>query len=172
MPPPYSYDLRIKVIEAIDGGMRKTEASKIFKISRNTINFWLQRREETGDYQATSGYQQGYGGKISDLDAFRDARKHGSQTQAEMAAAWPEEISDKTIGKALKKIRFTRKKTYGYQETDETKRQDFLAKISQKNRDERVYIDESGIDNRSGLWLRLERERAKILRPKIGKKEY
>lgn len=102
MPAPYSYDLRIKVIEAIDGGMKKTEASKIFKISRNTINLWLHRREETGDYQATSGYQQGYGAKISDLDAFREfARKHGSQTQAEMAAAWSGEISDKTIGKAL-----------------------------------------------------------------------
>ncbi|OWY66263.1 hypothetical protein B7486_37845, partial [cyanobacterium TDX16] len=41
MPAPYSYDLRRKVIEAIDGGMGKTEASKIFKISRNTINLWL-----------------------------------------------------------------------------------------------------------------------------------
>jgi hypothetical protein len=27
-----------------------------------------------------------------------------------MAQAWQEEISDRTIGKALKKIRFTRKK--------------------------------------------------------------
>lgn len=33
MPAPYSYDLRIKVIEAIDEGMGKTQASKIFKIS-------------------------------------------------------------------------------------------------------------------------------------------
>lgn len=38
------------------------------------------------------------------------ARKHGSQTQREMAEAWPGEISDLTIGKALKKIGFTRKK--------------------------------------------------------------
>jgi hypothetical protein len=28
MPAPYSYDLRTKVIEAIDGGMGKTQASK------------------------------------------------------------------------------------------------------------------------------------------------
>ena len=111
MPAPYSYDLRIKVIEAIDGGMGKTQASKIFNISRNTINLWLNKRKQTGDYKAKEGYQQGYGAKITDLDKFREfARKHGSQTQAEMAEAWEEAISDQTIGKALKKIGFTRKK--------------------------------------------------------------
>lgn len=111
MPTPYSYDLRIKVIEAIDGGMGKTQASQIFKISRNTINLWLHRRKETGDYRAVDGYQQGYGAKITDLEKFKEfAREHGSQTQQEMAEAWHGEISDKTIGKALKKIRFTRKK--------------------------------------------------------------
>lgn len=111
MSAPYSYDLRIKVIEAIDGGMGKTQASKLFKISRNTINLWLARRKETGDYRAKVGYQQGYGTKISNLEEFREfARKHGSQTQEEMASAWQGEISDRTIGKALKKIGFTRKK--------------------------------------------------------------
>lgn len=111
MPAPYSNDLRIKVIEAIDGGMGKTKASKIFNISRNTINLWINQRKKTGDYRAKKGYQQGYGAKITDLEKFREfARKHGSQTQAEMAAAWGEKISDHTIGKALKKICFTRKK--------------------------------------------------------------
>lgn len=111
MPAPYSYDLRIKVIEAIDGGMGKTQASKIFNISRNTINLWLQRRKETGDCRACEGYQQGYGAKIPDLEKFREfVRKHGSQTQEEMASAWDGEISDKTIGKGLMKIGFTRKK--------------------------------------------------------------
>ena len=111
MPVTYSYDLRRKVIEAIDGGMKKTQASKLFKISRNTINLWLQKREETGDYRADEGYQKGYGAKITDLEEFKEfARKHGSQTQREMAEAWSGKISDLTIGKALKKIGFTRKK--------------------------------------------------------------
>lgn len=111
MPAPYSYDLRIKVIEAIDRGMGKTQASKTFNISRNTINLWLNQRKQTGDCIAKKGYQQGYGAKITDLEKFREfARKHGSRTQQEMAQAWEEEISDRTIGKALKKIGFTRKK--------------------------------------------------------------
>lgn len=111
MPAPYSYDLRTKVIQAIDGGMGKTKASKIFQISRNTINLWLRKRDEIGDYRAEKGYQRGYEPKIADLEEFKHfARKHGSQTQKEMAQAWQGKISDKTIGKALKKIRFTRKK--------------------------------------------------------------
>jgi transposase len=82
-----------------------------FKISRNTINLWLHKREETGDYKASDGYQKGYGAKITDLEKFKEfARKHRSQTQREMAEAWSEAISDLTIGKALKKMGFTRKK--------------------------------------------------------------
>ena len=111
MPTSYSYDLRTKVIQAIDDGMGKTQASKIFKISRNTINLWLRKRNETGDYRGEEGYQRGYGAKIADLEEFKQfARKHGSRTQKEMAQEWSGKISDKAIGKALKKIRFTRKK--------------------------------------------------------------
>jgi hypothetical protein len=40
------------------------------------------------------------------------------------------------------------KKTYGYRERDEEKRQEFIEKISEKDASELVYIDESGIDNR------------------------
>ncbi|MBD2536437.1 helix-turn-helix domain-containing protein, partial [Nostoc flagelliforme FACHB-838] len=53
MPKPYSYDLRQKIIQAIElDGMNKTEAAQVFQISRNTINLWLQRKASTGDYQA------------------------------------------------------------------------------------------------------------------------
>lgn len=111
MSVSYSYDLRTKVIKAIDEGMSKTQVSRIFKISRNTINLWLNRREETGDYNAKTGYHQGYNPKIKDLNKFKEfAQLHGSKTQKEMAEAWPETISDRTIGKALKKIGHTRKK--------------------------------------------------------------
>ena len=111
MATPYSYDLRAKILQAIDGGMTKIQASQVFRISRNTINLWLKRREETGDYKAKDKYQKGYQPKIADLEEFREfARLHGKKTQAEMAQAWNGKISARTIGKALKKIGFTRKK--------------------------------------------------------------
>jgi transposase len=41
MPKPYSYDLRQKVIQAIEfDGLNKSEASLLFNISRNTIDLW------------------------------------------------------------------------------------------------------------------------------------
>ena len=111
MPIPYSYDLRAKVLQAIDEGMTKNQASRVFKLSRNTINLWLRRREETGDCKARVGYQKGYKPKLADLEKFKEvARQHGRKTQAEMAEAWDGDISARTIGKGLNKIGFTRKK--------------------------------------------------------------
>jgi transposase len=41
MPKPYSYDLRQKVIQAIQlDGLKISEASLLFNISRNTINLF------------------------------------------------------------------------------------------------------------------------------------
>ena len=89
MPASYSYDLRTKVINALDDGMSKTQVSRIFKISRNTIDLWLKKREQTGDYRAEVGYQKGYNAKIADLEKFREfAKNHGSLTQKEMAEKW------------------------------------------------------------------------------------
>ncbi|MBI4783556.1 MAG: helix-turn-helix domain-containing protein, partial [Oscillatoriophycideae cyanobacterium NC_groundwater_1537_Pr4_S-0.65um_50_18] len=61
MPAPYSYDLRTKAIEAVQRGERKSAICQMLKISRNTLNLWLKRNEETGDYQAISGFQTGNG---------------------------------------------------------------------------------------------------------------
>jgi transposase len=50
MAKAYSYDLRQKVINATQlDGMKKSEAAQVFQFSRNTINLWLKRQEETGD---------------------------------------------------------------------------------------------------------------------------
>lgn len=62
---------------------------------------------------------------------MRQAKIHGDKTQVEMAKLWDGEISVRTISRALKKIGFTRKKkTYGYCERDEIKRQAFLVELS------------------------------------------
>ncbi|MDJ0717433.1 MAG: IS630 transposase-related protein [Prochloraceae cyanobacterium] len=43
MGKAYSYDLRTKVIEALDRGMKKIEASRIFNLSRKLLTFGLKR---------------------------------------------------------------------------------------------------------------------------------
>jgi len=111
MAKPYSYDLRQKVIEAIElDGVKKSEASQLFNISRNTINLWFQRRAETGDVQAKPTSTPGQGQKITDWQKFRAfVQEHEDRTQAEMAQLWGD-ISGRTVSRALKQMGFTRKK--------------------------------------------------------------
>jgi transposase len=112
MPKPYSYDLRQKVIQAIElGGMSQNQAAMTFHISRSTINLWCQRQALTGDCKAKPNLPQGNGHKITDWDKFREfAKVNGEKTQVEMAKIWDGEISSRTISRALKKIGLTRKK--------------------------------------------------------------
>jgi transposase len=50
MPAPYSYDLRTKAIEAVKRGERKSKVCRMLQISRNTLDLWLKREEQTGTY--------------------------------------------------------------------------------------------------------------------------
>ncbi len=112
MPKPYSYDLRQKVVQAIKlDGLKISEASQIFSISRDTIRLWLKRERETGDFQALPNKPLGNGHKITNWEKFREfVEVNGDKTQVEMASLWQGEISARTISRALKKIGFSRKK--------------------------------------------------------------
>ena len=112
MPRPYSYDLRHKVIQAIElDGMSQNQAARAFHISRSTINLWCQRKAHTGDYKAKPNLPPGNGHKITDWEKFKEFVKvNGEKTQVEMAKLWDGEISDRTVSRALKKIGVTRKK--------------------------------------------------------------
>lgn len=99
------------MIEAIDKGMKKSEASRVFNLSRNTIDLWLKRKETRGEFRAKQGYQKGSRHQITDRDKFRAfVKENGGLTQAEMAQAWGGGISRYTIGRGLKKMGMTRKK--------------------------------------------------------------
>jgi transposase len=112
MPKPYSYDLRQKVINAIElDGMKKSEAAQVFQLSRNTINLWLKRQAETGDYQPKSNRPHRTNAKIADWVKFAEfARTHGDKTQVQMAVLWEAQISARTLSRALQKIGWSRKK--------------------------------------------------------------
>jgi transposase len=50
MAKAYSDDLRRKVLDAIEwDGIKKSEASELFNVSRNPIHLWLHRKAETGE---------------------------------------------------------------------------------------------------------------------------
>ena len=56
---------------------------------------------------------------------------------------------------ALKRWASVVKKTYGYQQREEIKRQEFQQRLKTKQPHQIVYVDEAGIDNRAciSLWL-------------------
>ena len=111
MPAPYSYDLRQKALKAIKRGERKSDVCGMLKISRNTLDLWLKREEQTGDYRAITNFQKGCRHKISDWQRFGEfAQKHGDKTQAQMALLWGDNVSQQNISDALHKIGVSRKK--------------------------------------------------------------
>jgi transposase len=48
---PYSKDLRLKVLAAVDRGMSRKEVAEVFGVSVPTIKRWLRRRRQTGDVE-------------------------------------------------------------------------------------------------------------------------
>ena len=115
MPVPYSLDLRLRVLEAIDSGMNKMTVHKTFQVSRSTIDHWQKRRKATGSVAPQSGFRRGVLPAITDLKQFEAfAQRHSSLTLVQMAEAWYEEtgyrLSPVTMSKTLKRIGWTRKK--------------------------------------------------------------
>jgi transposase-like protein len=79
MAKPYSQDFRKKVIAAIEmDGRKKGEVSEIFNISRNTIDLWLKRKEQTGDLEPKSTRPLNGSDKITDWEKFRAFAKENS----------------------------------------------------------------------------------------------
>lgn len=105
----YSLDLRKRVVSAVNGGMTKSQAVRVFNVCRQTVYSWLELEEHTGSLEPQTGFQRGHSHKIPDLEGFQafvDA--HPDLTRAEMAEHYS--VSPTTIGRALKKIGYTRKK--------------------------------------------------------------
>jgi transposase len=48
---PYSKDLRLRVLAAVDRGMPRKEAARVFGVSEATIRRYLRLRRETGDVE-------------------------------------------------------------------------------------------------------------------------
>ena len=63
MPKPYSYELRVRVIESIEGGATRRETAELFGISPSVVVLWAQRWEEERSVSAKPT-----GGSVSPLE--------------------------------------------------------------------------------------------------------
>ena len=63
MAKPYSWDLRMRVVEAVEGGASRREVAEVYGISPSVVVIWMQRWTETGSVEAKRS-----GGSTSPLD--------------------------------------------------------------------------------------------------------
>lgn len=114
MPAPYSDDLRRKALAAVKRKERKIDVSKMFHISRNTLDLWIKREQETGECRAITNFQQGCGHKITDWERFAAfVEQHSGKTQAQLAKLWGDGVTQQNISAAIKKLGMSRKKRPG-----------------------------------------------------------
>ena len=111
MPAPYSYDLRKKAVNAYHRGEKKIAICRLMKISRNTLDLWLERERETGDFQAIANRPTRENRKIQDLERSKQfVKQHKDQTQQQMADLWGGNLTQQNVSDGIKKLGITRKK--------------------------------------------------------------
>ncbi len=114
---PYSVDLRTRVLSALDAGMTRADAVRIFQVSLGSIKRWLHLRRTKGDL--TPLRPSGRATIITSdqqtllriqLEAAPDA------TLAEHAALWNADqgtsLSPWTIARAFRRLGWSRKKRH------------------------------------------------------------
>ncbi|GHO79309.1 transposase [Ktedonobacter sp. SOSP1-85] len=111
----YSNDLRERVVHAVEEGRPREEIVHLFGVSRATVKRYAKQYRETGDLapQAIPGRPAVKGASLrsglwSQLEANRDA------TLEEHRRIWEathgQQVSAATMGRAIKKLGWTRKK--------------------------------------------------------------
>ncbi len=115
MGAPYSQDLRLRVLKAIDQGLSKVAVHRTFGVSRSTVDDWLKLREETGQVAAKTAYYRGRRPVLEDtaeVRAFIERYRYGTLSQ--MVEAWFElqgqRLSTMTFSTTLRRLGYTRKK--------------------------------------------------------------
>jgi transposase len=103
---PYSNDLRKKVINYLEKGKTKKEASEVFGVHRNTVSRWKMRYCQEGSYEARK--RSGYKSKL-DYNRIELFVKDNADTKLSIIGA-QFGISKGHAGLILKKLGFSYKK--------------------------------------------------------------
>jgi transposase len=103
---PYSKDLRLRVLAAVDAGAPREEVAKTFSVSMPTIKRWLKRRRETGDVEpeAIPGRPARKGAILEGwLPEYLEANDDLTLEEHREAfeERFGEEVSTSTIGRAI-----------------------------------------------------------------------
>jgi|SRR3712207_5374076 transposase len=106
---PYSKDLRVRVLAAVDSGVPREEVAKIFSVSVPTIKRWLKRRRETGDVEPKPipGRPRVKGAALEEWLPSQ-LQDNSDLTLEEHSEAFEEElgvaVSSSTVGRAIARL--------------------------------------------------------------------
>src|SRR6266699_6192817 len=146
----YSYDLRLRILRAVDQGKPRAEIIKVFEVSRATIKRYLKLRRETGDVKPRTipGRPAKKGvallaGLQPQLDAYPDA------TLEEHCQIWETtqgvQISTASMSRAIQRLDWTRKKkTLRASEQKEADRAAWREQAQTLDAGKLAFLDECG----------------------------
>ncbi len=111
MPKTYSMDLRERVVAARDGGELTGEVAKRFDVSTAWIRRLLQRRRESGSFEARYGKPGPKPKLAAHLNVLRDLVAHQPDaTIEELRGMLPIKVSTGTLCSGLRQLGLSRKK--------------------------------------------------------------
>jgi transposase len=160
MARAYSIDLRTRVIEAYEEkikteeqGVHKIieEVCKQFSIAVITCYRWIKAKKTFNTLEPIKQRHAGHSHKLKpeEYDEFRLlVEANIGMNSKQLAEKWGRGMSAKTMRKWLKRLGFTRKKKqFLYVERNEAKRNAFKEALSKIKPEDRVYMDEYGMDD-------------------------
>ena len=99
---PYSKDLRLRVLAAVDAGIPREQLAKTFSVSVPTIKRWLKRRRESGDVKPKPipGRPSRKGAMLQNW-LLKHLQANDDLTLEEHRGEFGEEVSTSTIQRAI-----------------------------------------------------------------------
>jgi transposase len=128
----YSKDLRVKVVNAVDGGIPRKEVTRIFGVSLPTIERYVKLRREGGDLnpKPSPGRTPTIGAALEQRRAlWAQLESDKDATLERHCELWEQEhgvrVSISTMSRAIRKLGWTYKKRV-WQPPNETKKREVL----------------------------------------------
>ena len=107
---PYSKDLRLRVLAAVDRGVPRKEVAQAFSVSLPTIKRWLKLRKETGALEPRKGVPEPPPRKGAALRAWlpEQLRANPDLTLEEHCQAFEDEramrVSTATMSRSIRRL--------------------------------------------------------------------
>ncbi|WP_236065247.1 IS630 family transposase [Reticulibacter mediterranei] len=146
----YSYDLRQRLLRAVDQGMPRAEISQTFAVSYSTIKRYLKLRRETDDVKpkAIPGRPSKKGAALH-AGLLPQLEAHPNATLDEHCQFWEAThgipVSSATMSRAITRLNWTRKKkTIQASEQNEADRAAWREQAKTLDASKLVFIDECG----------------------------